>query len=625
MKTHLKSKKFLLSEKEKKQRNPTYRKVQRKNIIPALLIVTAVALLILSCVFMEDSNYEIIFIGVLLILGSFSSFLLAFIQIKCIKKYWVCPVCQKELPVSSIKTIPIPDYVEECPFCGSCLEEPVPQKETTGIPKLKYTLITLIGILVCLYGLFMTVFFCLYITEETLYQCLIDIAINLFAFILGLMMVFCKQKKHEEKENLVLSVKSTDSFLWMGLFLAVLGTVLLFFASCVLEINELGLCAFFVIFGGPSLALGVCKILTYRNSELCLYDDGSMGVIGSWGHYRQVDFTKITTLSLSLTRQGGVRINRKPHRKLIRFHLSFDDSEQLMDWLEEHNIDFQIRLMGAEKNISAENSDESEDLEEVDDLEEFSVSEPTLEWDEGEKTRWHGCLKAIRWGLVFICLISCAGSMAIFAAPSMGWKIIKTIKIMMFSPILLYLYWFIFCDVFVTEKPKNATKEWKKHYISFPIWLLALQVIWLLEHIDVLEHTVLTTVEFGRVCVTYGVVAVLLGIITIYRIPSKRRKAAEICGMIMMVLLISVPLNYGLQISLCKEKQHYPAQIIENKIQENEDDEDKQYLLTVCLDDGKKIEIEVTDKQYQNYQNGESFQVCQRENIFGVRMVDLHK
>ena len=56
-----------------------------------------------------------------------------------------------------------------------------------------------------------------------------------------------------------------------------------------------------------------------------------------------------------------------------------------------------------------------------------------------------------------------------------------------------------------------------------------------------------------------------------------------------------------------------------------EEDGSTHYHVSVMLDDGKVLELKVSDEIYELAQSDAALRVCQRSGVFGIRLVDLHK
>ena len=94
------------------------------------------------------------------------------------------------------------------------------------------------------------------------------------------------------------------------------------------------------------------------------------------------------------------------------------------------------------------------------------------------------------------------------------------------------------------------------------------------------------------------------------------------------MLLLCWPLGYALNLACAGPTRHYEAQVVQQRVTFDEDDgEDSEpdYLLTVLLQDGRAQEVDVPASIYTLAQAGQPLRVCERSGIFGLRLIDVHK
>ena len=70
---------------------------------------------------------------------------------------------------------------------------------------------------------------------------------------------------------------------------------------------------------------------------------------------------------------------------------------------------------------------------------------------------------------------------------------------------------------------------------------------------------------------------------------------------------------YGLNLALCAPVEHYPAKIVSQEIEQDEDEDSPDYVLTVRLDDGTETDIEVVEELYQLAYFDTELVVCETE------------
>ena len=221
----------------------------------------------------------------------------------------------------------------------------------------------------------------------------------------------------------------------------------------------------------------------------------------SWtGRTSTIEFSKDTPLLLLLSPNGDVRLNLGTKKRWFPISLQTETAGLLLDWLEKHEISFHMLSAGEEtlptqllkqadkidwKKLEQEEEEELLSEEAVQDALQQNCS---IDWNQENETPLHPFLKPIRLGFYFVCLLSVLGVFLFFPMMSLVDDSILSVQILMFSPLLPYLYWAIFRDVFVFEKPENASKEWKKHYLSIPFTLTLFEELWMFPNITVLEQ-----------------------------------------------------------------------------------------------------------------------------------------
>ncbi len=632
-----KQSRLLLSEREKKRRNPTYARLQRKIFLGSLPFLLIPAALLCLGVSFEGIASQVIFLLFLFSLSLFTPFLLMKQTSRCISRNWVCPSCKTGLPVSQGRRRAV-KYVAQCPYCGHYLEKEqesnlsaFPQEHNPCRGKAG---VVVVGILISLYGFLMTLFFAGgLLIGEPFYQCLIGTAINLLPLVGGLLAIFGRNRKRENNEEVIL--ESGKKSFWLGVSCAVIAVTMLFCASCVLTVDSLGVCAVFGIIGIFFLFCSLRQLLLFRTAKICLYGDGRIEVISWIGRTSTVEFSKDTPLLLLLSPNGDVRLNLGTKKRWFPISLQTETAGLLLDWLEKHEISFHMLSTGEEtlptqllKQADKIDWEKLEQEEEEELLSEEAVQDAlqqncSIDWSEENETSLHPFLKPIRLGFYFVCLLSVLGVFLFFPMMSLVDDLILSVQILMFSPLLPYLYWAIFRDVFVFEKPENASKGWKKHYLSIPFTLTLFEELWMFPNITVLEQNAFATADKGRMVLLYFMVAAALGLILLLRRPKQPKEGNSAISAVIMAAVLSFSLTYGLQVSFCRDVRHFPAEITGGEIVSDEDDTD--YLLTVRLQDGKETEIYVQQKEYQAWQENTPLRLCQRTGLLGIRMVNIHQ
>lgn len=628
---------FLLSEREKKRRNPTYARLQRKIFLGSLpFLLAPVALLCVGASF-EGTATQLLVLLFFFPLSLFTPFLLMKQTSRCISRNWVCPSCKIGLPLSQGKRRSV-KYVAQCPYCGHYLEKeqisdisPFTQEHSSCKGKAGAAVL---GVLISLYGFLMTLFFLGgLLIGEPLYQCLIGTAINLLPLLVGLLVLFYRGKRKQTDAELVL--ESGKKSFWLGLLSAVLAVTMLFCASCVLTVDDLGLCVVFGIIGTVFLFCALRQLLLFRTAKICLYEDGRIEATNWTGRINAVEFSKDTPMLLLLSPNGDIRLNLGAKKRWFPISLQTDTACLLLDWLEKHEISFHMLSAGEEvlptqllKQADKIDWEKLEQEEEEELLSEEAVQDAlqqnqTIGWKEENETPLHSFLKPIRFGFYFVCLLSVLGVVLFF--PMLSWSddLILSVQILMFSPLLPYLYWAIFRNVFVFEKPKNADRDWKKHYLSLPFTLTLFEELWMFPNIVVLEQNAFVTADKGRMIWLYLAVAATLTVILLLRRPKQPKEGNDAVSAVIVAAVLSFSLTYGLQVSFCRDVRHFPAEIVGGEVVSDEDDTD--YWLTVRLQDGKETEVCVQKEEYQAWQDNKPLRLCQRTGLIGIRMINVHQ
>ncbi len=88
-------------------------------------------------------------------------------------------------------------------------------------------------------------------------------------------------------------------------------------------------------------------------------------------------------------------------------------------------------------------------------------------------------------------------------------------------------------------------------------------------------------------------------------------------------IVLSVVINYGANLAISGDTEHYPAVVVERTELAAENENEKR-TVTLVLDDGTTKRINITKQVYDLEKYGVKFVVCQQKNFLGIRMVRLH-
>lgn len=82
-------------------------------------------------------------------------------------------------------------------------------------------------------------------------------------------------------------------------------------------------------------------------------------------------------------------------------------------------------------------------------------------------------------------------------------------------------------------------------------------------------------------------------------------------------------MTYGMVLAISHPVEHYPAVIVE-RTEYSENTGKPDFTLTVVLDDGDTIKLDVSERLYNMEKMGAKLQVCQKDNFLGIRIVRIH-
>lgn len=423
---------------------------------------------------------------------------------------------------------------------------------------------------------------------------------NSLLVVLGLAAMLCPAVRLTEESVPEVWVRESRFISWLGGIFFVIGLPFCVGAGLFLGDDAEGRAVCGAL-GLLCAAAGIWMELAYRNRGIAAYGNGNVTAVTSFGRCRTFSHQEIREVSLSLS--GSLCARNADKKALFRFENNMDGAEELIGWLVCRGIE--ITMLQTEKK--AENTGgESADR--------------TQEWEEEESRPIHKYIRAIRTGTVIAALLAAAGSsLPLFFPEVLGLK--KSILIMAFSPLLLYLCYVLFPGIVVAEKPEQAGKKWKERHICIPGWIPCLLGLWNLEVFRQYETIVLQVVDSGKMAgLDLIFMAVLIGFVVL-RTPKKLRKSGLV-WLVLFTMCISWGISYGTNLALCGKPEHFEAQITD--ADRREEDGDPEYYLTVKIDGQTQTELYVSEDMYAMYEAGDPLTLCLRNNIFGIRMADLH-
>lgn len=644
------------SETDKIYQNPTYRsateafqKIGKRLLFALGALETAI---FLSALFFGGNALHYL---LFLLMPLLAMIPISLIQRGNIKKHWVCPHCHSALPISGTRFSPAIQYVTHCPSCKKNLEteslpesysmpdaksdtDPHAESESdlssdfgrepkgeppfgtesaahsatplaTAFPKARGKWACRIsGILLLLYLAVIVLFFVTSVSDTPFINLIVGLCLHIPVVVLTLALFICQMPHLTEFTRPQAVIRERPSILIVGFCGWIFGIVLIFMAFAVCAVPPLDLVLILVLYavGLLSFLCGIWALLAVKNRALFLYENGSVRYLSSFGRLREFSAKEIASIRLSVN--GSVQFLNADGKKLFSVEKNMQSMESLVNWIEIHDISFGLTKQMEEKVIQ-----------------DAGIVEPK-QWREEYHTRMHDYIKPIRFGLILMVLFLLIGSILPFILYiRTDFKFSSTVYFSALAPLPLLIYTLIFAPVInFNGKPKGATNEWNSMHVNFSSALLLIPGLWLIALFFYgFDEVVLTVVDFGKFFVLWLVIGVLFGVLYFFRTP-KRLRGEGFAIFLFLLLMFSYPMAYGLNLALCAPAEHYPAKIISQEIEQEEDEDSPDYVLTVRLDDGTETDIEVVEELYQLAYFDTEIVVCERKSLFGIRMVDLH-
>lgn len=607
------------SETSKASQNPTYRTAteafQKSGKHLLFVLGTLEVLVFLSALLFDGSIfYYLLF----LFLPVLTMIPFSWIQRNCLKKYWICPHCRSALPLSGSRFSPEILYVTHCPSCKKNLETEPISDTSKDIPKTPFSApfpkvrgkwaCRISGIILLLYLVVILLFLFTSISDTPLMNLILGLCLHIPVIFLILTLFFCRVPDFNDFFHPQVIVRERPSILILGFFGWIFGIVLIFMAFAVCAVPPLDLVLIFVLYiaGLLLFTVGIWALLSVKNRELFLYENGSVRYFSAFGRLQEFSTKEIS--SIRLTANGSVHFLNSDGKKLFAVEKNMQNMSALVNWIEIHDI-----------SVNLTNQLEQQVIEEA------GIIEPK-QWREEYRTKMHNYIKPIRVGLILTVLFLCIGSVLPFVLYiRTDFKFSSTVYLSALSPLPFCIYALIFAPVIhLNGKPKGATKEWNSMHINFSAPLLFIPAVWLMALFFYgFDQVVLTVADSGKFLVLCLVISLFFGALYFIRTP-KRLRGEGFALFLLLIFMFSYPMAYGLNLALCSPATHYPAEVLSQEIEQEEEDDSPDYVLTVRLKDGKETDIEVIEELYQLAYFDAEIVVCERKSIFGIRMVDLH-
>lgn len=602
--------------------NETYITAKAKAARQGLRLMLLVASIAAACMFVWILTHNLWWMLPVYVCAAAALIPLAWIRKNTFRRYWVCPQCNKPLPLNKKEHFPEMEYVSQCPNCGCVLEkapkmEPICPKSDVSIqlqkpaqdlpaPGKKWPCVWAGGITAAIAAV---LFPMLFVSDEPLDPAGVTAAIVLLLVLLGfgLALLLCRHTEPEGVRQLVV-LRERKIIAVLGMIVWVLGfvMVLLTIFTAGTPPFQAGLTLVLALAGIPIMLLGVWMLLAYHNRALFIFRDNSILYISSFG--RRQDFAPGQVASVKMTMQRSVYLLDKNGKKLASVELNMQGASRFAEWIESSGLTATL-TSAMEKQVTRE-----------------AKAKEAVRWREEYRTPLHDHLKAIRIGLVVMLLLLAAGSVVpILLYLFTDIKMSHTVYLTVCSQLPITLYYIAFAPVFSLENPSaGATDEWKTMHIKFPVMLVILLELFIFAQVYYgWEESFLQIVDFGRFSLLVAVIAALLIALCWVRTPKRMRKQDALAVMLLGLVAVSFALAYGVNLAISKPVEHYPAVVVARH-GPAEENKDADRTLTVLLNDGTQKAMNVSKQIYELEQAGAEFVVCQKENLLGIRMARLH-
>ncbi len=547
-----------------------------------------------------------------------------------IRRDWVCPHCGAGLPLQTRQWFPQMEPVTSCPCCkadlldGALLQSvrqhissheaddpksaPSSSKPTaaaTSLPGRRKALVCRLwgAALLVLCGLFTS----LLVSDPELTDTgmkVLDAAVLALTAAAGVSLLLSRTVTYERIEQPVLAVFGKK---YSGLKAVPVGLfgIILLFAALVLSLGEepsFGMMLLFSVSALFFIGLSVWLLLAWKNRSVLIYPTHMV----STSVFRRTKNIKLDHISaVRIGSNGTIRFLDHGGRVILSIPCGMSGAVQVVDWIDEQGIPVE------QKNTIAQKASQE--------------PEAALAWKPEYGTPMHAHLKSIRMGLILTVTLLILGSvlpLLLFFMKALGVR--TTILLTAFAPVPVMCFYVIFATVFyVGSCPKGATDEWRAKHIKFPILLISLFELWVFSQVfQIWQNHFLQVVGFGRMFLMAVIIYALFAVLAWSRTP-KYLHTEDFGVLLLTLILVGLVTAYGINLAISKPVEHYPAVVVDRYISPQER-RNRTCTLTVLLDDGTTARVNVSEDLYRLHEAGRELVVCQRENILGVRFVQLH-
>lgn len=547
---------------------------------------------------------------------------LGILRMRSLRENWICPHCGNRLPTEKKSLIPQIKYVSHCPQCGSSLideklaeefrQEMLADDDSQEFLEDEYEPVKPGGRDVCtasgILFIILTLFSCLLVLA-TMDKSAVAIAINAVIILImaaaSAALFFCRAPKDKIFESAKITLCERKFVSWVGFSISIVGCIFtwisLIYPADIM--SDILVVVIFALLGLFIMLTGIWMMLAGSNRRLYVFSN-TITYISSFGRRKDFDISQIGSVKINASK--SIRFLDSQGKKLFSVEINMQGVDRILDWIEKRELKTKI----------------TNTLEKQ--LDQIDENVNTVSWKEEYRTGLHNHMKAVKVSKIIAVLLFAAGCILPFAAYLfMDIKMVHTIYLSALAPLPMIIFYLIAAPVLFTDNfPEGATEEWKSMHIKFPTGTVALlSLILAAQFRHFWEGLVLEIVDEMRFYLVVLVIAALLiGLICI-RTPKRVRKGDGLFIMGVSMILCSYVMVYGGCLAMASPSYHYPAEILERTDPAGEDDD---YTLTIRLDDGSTMEMEVPEYLYDLEESGAEFVVCQKNTPLGIRMVRLH-
>lgn len=254
-----------------------------------------------------------------------------------------------------------------------------------------------------------------------------------------------------------------------------------------------------------------------------------------------------------------------------------------------------------------------------------------LQWKEEDELPMHRHMDAVRRGAIVLALFAALCDIVSIAivyfadTDAIPWEVLSIMVVFLplLAAIALYVYYFLFAPLFIaSSKPKEATDEWKRKHIRFPIATLLITVLWsgMISAGAASDGAIVNPIwGYGM----WGLGALVLCIALLRRTPKRLRWIGNSTTLLCLAsIMFSIALLTDLNAFLVKEEREYQAEVVDT-VGIIRDNDKIDYYVTVLLENGKTVKIKTDEELCREATQTRTVTVCQTESYLGVTSVSI--